>query len=177
MLLPQKCQVFLCFTAGAIYFGTLDKAAQSQSSSTRHYHLQWWCVLPPSPARQQCLLCSDEGILQIMGCIIPGVFQEADPPRHRHPHWLVGTWELQPIQQSDNQSVSLNCVIKNLQHWKEAPIDCMLLALYQLQAYYVNEIKQGIARVGEYHLLPMHNSRSAHCTLHPNSFPWSCGQH
>jgi len=43
---------------------------------------------------------------------------------------------------TNNQSESLNRVTKDLQHWKEAPVDCMLLALYQLQAYYVNEIKR-----------------------------------
>jgi len=77
----------------------------------------------------------------------------------------IGRWVLERYNSynpysgvTNNRSKSLNCVIKDLQHWKEAPVDCMLLALYQLQAYYVNEIKRGIAGVGEYHLLPVYNS-------------------
>lgn len=43
-------------------------------------------------------------------------------------------------------------VIKELQEWKEAPIDCMVLALYLLQAFYFNEIRRGMAGLGEYTL-------------------------
>lgn len=55
---------------------------------------------------------------------------------------------------TNNQSESLNRVIKDLQSWKEAPLDCLVLALYRLQAFYSNEIKRGLAGIGEYHPLP-----------------------
>lgn len=41
-------------------------------------------------------------------------------------------------------------VLKDLQNWKEAPLDCMALSLYQLQSFYCNEIKRGVAGLGEY---------------------------
>jgi len=41
---------------------------------------------------------------------------------------------------TNNQSESLNRVIKDLQHWKEAPLTACSLLL-QLQAYYINKIK------------------------------------
>ena len=53
---------------------------------------------------------------------------------------------------TNNQSEGLNRVIKDLQGWKEAPVDCVMLAVYQLQAYYLNKIRRGLAGIGEYHL-------------------------
>ena len=44
---------------------------------------------------------------------------------------------------TNNQSEGLNRVIKDLQGWKEAPVDCVMLAVYQLQAYYLNKIRRG----------------------------------
>lgn len=41
-------------------------------------------------------------------------------------------------------------VVKDLHEWKEAPLDCVILSLYQLQAFYSNEIKRGLAGLGEY---------------------------
>lgn len=56
-------------------------------------------------------------------------------------------------------NVHNNCrVLKDLQHWKEAPIDCMMLSLYQLQVFYCKEIKRGLAGLGQYTLAPMHTS-------------------
>lgn len=40
--------------------------------------------------------------------------------------------------------------MKDIQEWKEAPLDCVLLSMYQLQAFYYNEIKRGLAGLGEY---------------------------
>ena len=40
--------------------------------------------------------------------------------------------------------------MKDLQSWKEAPLDCMVLSLYRLQAYYYNEIKRGLSGLGQY---------------------------
>ena len=49
-------------------------------------------------------------------------------------------------------------MLKDLQEWKEAPLDCVLLALYQLQAFYSNEIKRGFAGLGEYTVFPKYKS-------------------
>lgn len=46
----------------------------------------------------------------------------------------------------------MNYVIKELQNWKEAPCDALLLSLYQLQLFYTNEIKCGMAGLGQYSL-------------------------
>ena len=47
-----------------------------------------------------------------------------------------------------------NRVLKDLQKWKEAPLDCVLLLLYQLQAFYLNETKWGLVGLGEYSIAP-----------------------
>ncbi|SMN01976.1 hypothetical protein SPONN_283 [uncultured Candidatus Thioglobus sp.] len=49
-------------------------------------------------------------------------------------------------------------VLKDLQSWKEAPLDCMALSLYQLQAYYYNEIERGLSGLGQYTLALTHSS-------------------
>lgn len=49
-------------------------------------------------------------------------------------------------------------MLKDLQEWKEAPLDRVVLSLYQLQAFYCNEIKRGLARLGEYTLAPEYKS-------------------
>ena len=41
---------------------------------------------------------------------------------------------------TNNQSESLNHVLKQLQEWCELPLDCMILALNHLQSYYKVEI-------------------------------------
>ena len=75
--------------------------------------------------------------------------------------YSIGRWVLEELNIynpysgiTNNQSESLNRVIKDLQSWKEAPLDCLVLALYHLQAFYSNEIKRGLAGIGEYHPLP-----------------------
>lgn len=40
--------------------------------------------------------------------------------------------------------------MKNLVNWKEVPLDCLVLSLYQLQAFYYNEAKRAISGFGEY---------------------------
>ena len=71
----------------------------------------------------------------------------------------IGRWALERLHiynpysgVTNNQSEGLNRVIKDLQDWKEAPVDCVLLSVYQLQSFYLNEIRRGIAGIGEYHL-------------------------
>ena len=48
--------------------------------------------------------------------------------------------------------------MKDLQEWKEAPLDCILLSLYHLQAFYFNEIKRGFAGLGEYNVVTRYQS-------------------
>ena len=45
-------------------------------------------------------------------------------------------------------------VLKDLQGWKEAPLDCVVLSLYQLQAFYLNETKRGLAGLGKFTVAP-----------------------
>ena len=40
-----------------------------------------------------------------------------------------------------NQSEAFNTVLKHYKGWKEAPLDSMVLGLYQIQVYYHNEIQ------------------------------------
>lgn len=66
---------------------------------------------------------------------------------------------------TNNQSESLNMVIKDLLKWKEAPADCIILLLYQLQSFYVNEIRRGFSGIGNYHLDLQFNSLLTDPTL------------
>lgn len=52
--------------------------------------------------------------------------------------------------------------MKEIQEWKEAPLDCCVLALYQLQAFYHNEILRGMSGLGTYTLLPRYCGASTH---------------
>ena len=52
----------------------------------------------------------------------------------------------------NNQSESFNAILKDLQHWKEVPIDSLILTFYYLQCYYMNEISRGMCNQGNYHL-------------------------
>lgn len=77
----------------------------------------------------------------------------------------IGRWVLEKLRcynpyssVTNNISESLNKVIKDLQLWKEVPVDCMILALYQLQAYYLNEIHREFAGIGEYTLQQCYSS-------------------
>lgn len=49
-----------------------------------------------------------------------------------------------------NQSEGFNTVLKHLQHWKEVPVDAIVLSLYQLQCFYYNEIQRGFCGLGTY---------------------------
>ena len=70
-----------------------------------------------------------------------------------HPDsFQIGRWVLQPLNLynpysgvTNKQSESFNKVIKEFQSWKEAPLDSFVLAMYQLQVYYSNEIRRGLA--------------------------------
>jgi len=53
---------------------------------------------------------------------------------------------------TNNQAEGINYVLKDLQEWWEAPVDCMVLALYYLQGYYRVEIARAQQGLGNYHL-------------------------
>ena len=50
---------------------------------------------------------------------------------------------------TNNQAEGINLVFKQLQQWKEAPIDCMV---NYLQGYYASEIARGQQKLGNYQL-------------------------
>ena len=52
-----------------------------------------------------------------------------------------------------NQSEGFNWLIKDLNNWKEGPIDCILLSFRFLQQYYMSEIRRGKAAIGNYTLI------------------------
>ena len=54
----------------------------------------------------------------------------------------------------NNQSESFNAILKDLQHWKEVPIDSLILTFYYLQCYFMNEICREMCNQGSYHLHP-----------------------
>lgn len=56
-----------------------------------------------------------------------------------------------------NQSEGFNTVLKQLQHWKEVPVDAILLSLYHLQCFYYNEIQRGFCGLGTYVLEPKYS--------------------
>ena len=56
---------------------------------------------------------------------------------------------------TNNQAEGMNSMLKQLQEWKEAPIDCMALALHHLQSYYLVEIARGQHGMGNYHIHPL----------------------
>ena len=71
----------------------------------------------------------------------------------------IARWAIEPYGVYDpysgvtnNQAESLNYVLKQLQEWHEAPVDCMVLALYNLQSHYMLEIARGQNNMGNYHL-------------------------
>ena len=80
--------------------------------------------------------------------------------RNIHPDiHSIGRWAIESYRVYDpysgvtnNQSESLNFVLKQLQEWRESPLDCMVLALYYLQSYYLVEVIRGQHGLGKYHL-------------------------
>lgn len=53
-----------------------------------------------------------------------------------------------------NQSESFNATLKRLNSWREVPLDGIVLSLYHLQAFYLNETQRGFAGIGSYTLVP-----------------------
>ena len=79
-------------------------------------------------------------------------------------HYSNGRWALEDLHiynpysgVTNNQSESLNFVLKELQGWKEVKIDNAVLAFNPMQAHYSNEIRRGLAGMGEYHVLSQYD--------------------
>ena len=53
---------------------------------------------------------------------------------------------------TSSQADSFNRVVKQLQESREAPVDCMVLALHRLQSYYLVETARGQYNLGDDHL-------------------------
>ena len=52
---------------------------------------------------------------------------------------------------TNNQAEGISLVLKELQQWKEVPIDCIVLAFINyLQGYYASEIAYGKQKLGNY---------------------------
>ena len=72
----------------------------------------------------------------------------------------IARWAIEPCGVYDpysgvtNYQAEVLYVLKQLQGWKEAPVDCMILTLHYLQGYYRVEIARGHQGLGNYHLHP-----------------------
>ena len=87
----------------------------------------------------------------------------------------IARWAIEPYGVYDpysgvtnNQAEGMNYVLKDLQQWREAPVDCMVLALHYLQGYYRVEIARGQQGLGNYHL---HRKFSALAKSQPSLVP------
>ena len=56
-----------------------------------------------------------------------------------------------------NQSEGFNTLLKQYEHWKEAPLDSMILGLNQLQVYHHNEMQRGYGGLVSYSLSPFYS--------------------
>ena len=64
---------------------------------------------------------------------------------------------------TNNQSEGFNTVLKQLQHWKEVPVDAIILSLYHLQSFYFNEIQRGFSGLGTYSLADRYSALTRPC--------------
>lgn len=53
---------------------------------------------------------------------------------------------------TNNISESLNKMIKQWNDWKELPLDALVLSLYKMQIFYVNEFNRCYRNMGDYHV-------------------------
>lgn len=68
-----------------------------------------------------------------------------------------------------NQSEGFNWLLHDLQEWKEAPVDCVVLSFRLLQSYYLSEIKRGKSGLGTYTLHHEFNELAEEISTHsPN---------
>ena len=77
----------------------------------------------------------------------------------------VCKWAIDKITRFDpysgitqNQSESMNKLLKSLNKWKEAPADVAILSFLRLHQYYIKVISRGRAGLGNYKLKPHYMS-------------------
>ena len=143
--------------------GHQTEAAQSSSTATRHRHLQCSddrCIPPLSPAKQHCLHvrlddsmrkeCSKSWDVRFQEYFNKQIHPDVDTP--------IGRWTLERYSSGVTNDQS------SQSHWtfntgkKHLLAACSLPFTRCRHTYYINEIKRGIAGVGENHLLPVYNS-------------------
>ena len=78
---------------------------------------------------------------------------------------MVCKWAIDKITRFDpysgitqNQSESMNKLLKSLNKWKEAPVDVVILSFLRLHQYYIKEIYIERAGLGNYTLKPQYIS-------------------
>ena len=59
---------------------------------------------------------------------------------------------------TQNQSESMNKLLRSLNKWKEAPVDFVILSFLRLHQYYIKEISRGRTGLGNYKLKPQYIS-------------------
>ena len=77
----------------------------------------------------------------------------------------LAKWGIQSVTKFDpysgitqNQSESMNKLLKSLNKWKEVPVDVVILSFLRLHQYYLKEIQRGRAGLGTYTLKPQYIS-------------------
>ena len=77
----------------------------------------------------------------------------------------VCKWAIDKITRFDpysgftqNQSESMNKLLKSLNKWNEAPVDVVVLSFLRLHQYYIKEISRGHAGLSNYNLRPQYIS-------------------
>ena len=132
------------YTAGTTYFRRCDYGKESTEHQDIAIYSEDVFKLFHSVSEEQC-----EQQLAIVSQKWDAAFEHY---YRNEIHSSIGWWVLEELHiynpysgVTNNQSEGLNRVIKDLQGWKEAPVDCVMLAVYQLQAFYLNEIRQGLA--------------------------------
>ena len=96
-----------------------------------------------------------------MECSILWLLHNKHPDIHSVDRWAIESYRVYDPYSgvTNNQSESLNFVLKQLQEWRESPLDCMVLALYYLQSYYLVEIIRGQHGLGKYHMHSQYRNR------------------
>ena len=96
----------------------------------------------------------------ICGCLWPGIVAVHDRLEstiyevlsgyHPPPYMSLEQWPYVEELATTNQSENFNFTLKNVQQWKEAPMDGMVLVLYRLSETCNTEITHGLADLGDY---------------------------
>ena len=82
-------------------------------------------------------------------------FESSIRPRlDRYAKWAIGTkCNFHPINGiTNNICEGFNYLLKNLQKFREVPLDTIMLAFKMLQTYHLNEVDRGLSGLGNYSL-------------------------